>query len=645
MMADDSYVQEIRYTADISDIQGKLNSLANKQDDAEGQTKTSAGKMSKHWDGVKDSVAKISVGIGLIGGAAILAVPKILEGGAALEGLEAKARTVFEGSLGSVDKWATENAKAMGLTTSQARDAAAAMADLLKPMGFNAEQAATMSTDMVGLSGALSAWTGGTQTAAEVSDIMSKAMLGERDGLKALGISISEADVQARLAANGTAGLTGAALEQAKAIATQQLIMEKSTDAQKAWSDGSMDAAKQQNASKASIAQLKESLTTALYPALVGILPAVTKIAEWLGTHLPVAIEKVKVWFEENWPKIQDAAEKVVKWFNDDARPVIEAVVAAIMVAFDKVKVWTEEHWPEIQATIAAVIDAIKVIVETTLTVIKVLWETFGENIIKVIGAAMDIVKGIIQTVTAIIRGDWGKAWDGIKAILSGVWEAIKGIVGLALDALKLSLDLAWAGIKAAVGLAWDGIKALVSSAVDGIVGFVTGIPGRLVGLTATMFAPIKDAIDGAKNWVSDRIDDVVGFATALPGRMVGLFVGMFDGIKDAFRSSLNWIIGKWNGLSFSLPEVDTHIPGVGKVGGWSINTPNIPTFHTGGTVPGLTGSDVLALVSGGETIRTPRQEAALQQGRIQNFYGDIQVVSNEKPRAWFDEGLWRVAG
>lgn len=41
-----------------------------------------------------------------------------------------------------------------------------------------------------------------------------------------------------------------------------------------------------------------------------------------------------------------------------------------------------------------------------------------------------------------------GTAWDGIKAILSGVWDAIKGIVGLALDAVKLLMSLAWDGTK-----------------------------------------------------------------------------------------------------------------------------------------------------------------------------------------------------
>jgi hypothetical protein len=40
-------------------------------------------------------------------------------------------------------------------------------------------------------------------------------------------------------------------------------------------------------------------------------------------------------------------------------------------------------------------------------------------------------------------------------------------------------------------------------------------------------------------------------------------------------------VISGWNNLSFSIPSVD--IPGVGTVGGGTINTPNIPYLQTGG--------------------------------------------------------------
>ena len=41
----------------------------------------------------------------------------------------------------------------------------------------------------------------------------------------------------------------------------------------------------------------------------------------------------------------------------------------------------------------------------------------------------------------------------------------------------------------------------------------------------------------------------------------------------------------------------------LGHVGGFTIGTPNIPYLHTGGIVPGMPGSDVLAVLQAGERV------------------------------------------
>lgn len=169
-----------------------------------------------------------------------------------------KAATVFGNELDSVEQWADKAAHGMGLTNSQAVTLAAGMADLLIPMGMTREQASKMSTETIGLAGALSEWSGGQVSAAQASDILTKAYLGETDGLKALGISISAADVSARLAAKGQAELTGAARQQAEALAIQELIFEKSTDAQNAYANGAGSAARAQAEATAKMNEAKE---------------------------------------------------------------------------------------------------------------------------------------------------------------------------------------------------------------------------------------------------------------------------------------------------------------------------------------------------------------------------------------------------
>jgi hypothetical protein len=215
-----------------------------------------------------------------IGGAALVAYGvQAFRTGRELETMGAKASAVFDDSLPGIRQWAEGVAGAMGTTQDRLVGAAASFADLLIPMGFTAEQAAGMTKDVLELSGALSAWSSGKYTATEVSEILAKAMLGEREQLKSLGISITEADVQRRLAEKGQKSLTGATLAQAKALATQELILEKSTDAQEAWSDGTFDGIKAQNEAAAAFQETKDNLADLVYDAIAPAIPFVTQLA------------------------------------------------------------------------------------------------------------------------------------------------------------------------------------------------------------------------------------------------------------------------------------------------------------------------------------------------------------------------------
>jgi len=166
-----------------------------------------------------------------------------------------------------------------GVSETRMKGLAAAAGDLLVPMGFTRAAAGDMSIEILNTANALSEWTGGQRSAAEVADIISKAILGEREALKGLGVSILEADVNARVAANGMVGLTGQAREQARAQATLEIITAKSADALIAYAEGGTDA---ERASKAAAAAIDELKVTA-GELVVQAAPLVQVLADLLG--------------------------------------------------------------------------------------------------------------------------------------------------------------------------------------------------------------------------------------------------------------------------------------------------------------------------------------------------------------------------
>lgn len=618
----DELVEKVRYEADITDLMSKLDRLEAKQAGVETATKDVSQKSSGHWQkvgqGVGIAAAAATGGTLLIAGAAAKFGPMILEQGAQIDALGKKSATVFEGSLPTVQKWAAENAKSMGMTKAEVVGLAAGVGDLLKPMGFTADQAGQMSTDMLNLSGALSAWSGGSKSAAEVSDIMTAALLGERDGLKGLGISISEADVQARLARDGKDKLTGAALEQAKALATQQLIMEKSTDAQKAWADGSMDGIKAQNESKASIAQLKETLITGLYPALSGVLPYIGKAAEWLGQKLPFAMAAVKSWVDQNWPAIKEAIGQAI----DGIRTGIEGFITFINDAWDK---WGTR--------IMAVVDVVWPYITTT------------------IGNAIEMIRGVIKVVTDLIRGDWEGVWNGLVQIVSAVWDQIKNYVSTAIALVKLTLSNAWDGIRVAASAAWDGIKGVISGAWEGIktnvsnavlavVNYVRDIPTKIGDLASSFATAGKNIASAMVDGIADGVESLLSKATDVAKQFANVLIDFINvNIIGKINSALEFTIPGPFGTSYTIDPKDI---------------PNIPRFkfHEGGVVPGSSsGADVLALLRPREMVLTEEQQKAL--GLMANGAGHPSVHiehmhvdgGRDGARRFFDEGLWRVAG
>ena len=237
--------------------------------------------------------------VAAIGAAAAVAGTKAFQATAQLELGANKIRTVFGDQLPAITTWADSVRLSMGTTRHETLMLAAGFQDLLVPMGFSRNEASKLTTETVGLSAALSEWSGGTRSAAEIAQIFSKAMLGEREQMKTLGISITELDVKTKLLSRGQEKLTGNALAQAKAIATQELIFEKSTDAQEAFRKGGNSLARTQQQLLATLKQMKEDVLVALIPAMqqIGtvlrteVLPQLTELGVWMGQNLPSKID------------------------------------------------------------------------------------------------------------------------------------------------------------------------------------------------------------------------------------------------------------------------------------------------------------------------------------------------------------------
>lgn len=246
----------------------RYNALLKKQQTEINKITEAGGKQVKQMNMLQSSIMNIGATM-----AAAFSVQQIISYSSELKRLSIqmeadnkKNAIVFADSLDYVTERAKENANAIGLTSNEYLRASASTQDLLVPLGFVRDEAAKMSTDLTDLSGALSVWSGGTRTATEVSEILTKTILGETEQIKTLGIKIDQTSPSFNRRIKEMMATNDVSLEQAKALEILNQITSKSVDAQNAFASGQKTLAQETAEANARLREQEEVLAVNSIP-------------------------------------------------------------------------------------------------------------------------------------------------------------------------------------------------------------------------------------------------------------------------------------------------------------------------------------------------------------------------------------------
>lgn len=555
-----------------------------------------------------DISASVVKGLGVMGaatgGLAVVAGKHLFDLGEELTSLDAKIGTVFSGqSLEQVTGWADEVSARMGLTSTQAAGLAANAGDLLKPMGFTADEAASMATEVVGLSGALSEWSGGQRSVEETAEILQKALLGERESLKSLGISLNQAQVDTRALAIAQAEGRDEVTAMDRAVATQQLIMESATDAISAYEAGGNDLTAAQNKLKAAFGEVQETVARKLLPVFARGAEIVVELIEVFDKDgLGGVISSVADRLRAAWPQIRNQLAAWARGFVDWIQQVGPPFLAALGRFLYRFADW---WWTN---AVPAIVDQLgewtTAFVDWAKEVAPPMLEKLGDLIGRFATWFTD--DGLALIVGKL--GEWAKAfaeWVGpmIPPLLRKLGELLVDIGSWMLNTALPNLlrNLAeWAGafVGWVIDVAPDVIRAL-GGLLASLGGWIldTGIP--------SLFEKGKDLGGGL----------ISGLVNALGGAIGGLGGIAVDIVNGIIRLINTQVIDRINNLlEFSI---DT------PLGSFGVNPPdlkNIPELADGGIVRRPT----LALV--GEA--GPEAVVPLSRGGG-GFGGDVNVTVN----------------
>jgi TP901 family phage tail tape measure protein len=333
---------------------------------------------------------------------------------------------------------------------------------------------------------------------------------------------------------------------------------------------------------------------------------------------------------------------------------------------------WAAAQWAVASAVIATYAPIAAIGIAIAALVAGVIWAYqnvgwFREAVQAVASFFTDTLWPILQEVGAWLGTAFVALWDAARVAIGWVvergqelWDLISTyvlpIVTEIGEFIGNAFVLYFQGAKEVIGFVidvfqelWDLVSTYVFPFLQTVgewIGgaFVTSVNlGKdAVGFLIDKFQAVWDKVIAVKDGITTKFEEVVTFITDLPDRIANAASGMWDGIGEAFRGAINWMIDMWNGLEFTLPEVDTHIPGIGKVGGFGLSTPDIERLADGGILTsagsvwvGERGPELLTLPKGASVTPLPAATGSVTQVNVNaNIYLPVGANGDDVVRA-----------
>jgi len=261
---------------------------------AENRTKTAMGSVNKSLDTVKGKLERLQPAFrkmavaGTVAFAAISAgVFKATQDATNAQEIFNKFDVVFGDVSNQAERVAQDLRDNFGLAESSAKDLLSATGDMLTGFGLSGEAALDLAEKTNKLAVDLASFTNLEGGAERASIALTKALLGERESVKELGIAILEEDVKSKVKAMEAAGkFTDETLRQKRALATLEIAIGQSKNAIGDFARTEKSLANQKRVLNERTKELSETLGTIFMPVFQKIterlLPLIENIAEWI---------------------------------------------------------------------------------------------------------------------------------------------------------------------------------------------------------------------------------------------------------------------------------------------------------------------------------------------------------------------------
>lgn len=409
----------------------------------------------------------------------------VLESASELQQAQGAVAAIFGENADAVATLGEDAATRLGLAQSEYGNLAALLGSQLKNMGVEADALVPKTDELIALGADLAATYGGTT--ADAVAAVSSLMKGERDPIERYGVSIKQADIEAKKAALGLSGLEGEAAKMADTQATLALLSEQTASAHGMFASEADTAAGATARASAKWEDASAALGEQLLPIVSDVMDKLSDFATWAS---------------ENTEVVTGIAIAI----GVIAAAIISLSIAMKLYALAQ-QIQTVAQWAQNAAWLSSPITWLVLAIVALIAAIVLLWANW-ENVWK-----------WMQEAAANVANWFKDTWENIVNWFRDVWNGVASWFGGIGDGIRSGWESAMQGIRDAIDSAgnwfrnvWQGIKDWFGGIGDGI----------------------RDAWDGAMNGIRDAVESVGSFIEGIFNGVAEFVNGIMGGIRDA---------------------------------------------------------------------------------------------------------------
>ncbi|MFS0267194.1 hypothetical protein ACL1CM_08075 [Corynebacterium striatum] len=551
-------------------------------------------------DKLEDKAQKVAAVLGAASAGVITLGKQAFDAASSLQQSTGGVEAVFQGQADSIKRLADEAAQAAGLSKNEYQELATVMGAQLKNMGVSQEELTGKTSDLVAMGADLAAQFGGSTS--DAVSALSSLMRGETDPIERYGVSIKQADIDAKMAALGLSELEGEAAKTGRTQALMALLTEQTSSSIGAFAREVDTAAGQQQRATAEFENAKATIGEALLPIVTDAAQKFGELARWIGEH----------------PQLVHAAAGAILVATGvvtgligaikTAKAVTDAAKAA-QVAFNFVL--SANPIGLIVTAVAALVAGLVYFFTQTETGKRV-WEDFTRALADGWNAfvdwfqrGIDNIKNWARESVASLVGKWTDATNKI----SSAWDTAVSWVEQKIQAIRDTT----AAVVEFINTRWQTGMDLIRGAIESVKSRIDWVRDHIAALAesvkspADMFRWFADTANNVLGYVSDALGTVKGWlnrvadVAATPGRIIA------DSMSNAIgwvRNLIDWLRNAWDWITDVVSGASS-IPGVGWINASAadalslVGSPDPAGILTAASVPTLTAAYVPKLTAG----------------------------------------------